>query len=353
MKPLVESPYRIHSKIKAFASSHQIYALVPGLILTALIAGFALLLYLTSNLHLLNPLLIAVILGIAVRNTVGISATYQPGIAFSMKRILRLAVILLGLKLSLGQVMAVGLPGLGIVTLSSVSTFWLTCWLGKKLRVNPRLTQLIAAGTSICGASAVVATNAVVESSEEDMAYAISLITGLGTLAMLSYPLMSELLQLSPGAFGLWCGASIHEVAQVVAAGFQQSTTSGEIATITKLSRVLLIIPIVAVLSCQKKSQHRSSSRAGGSGSLPIPWFVLLFGAVVLCNSTGIIPAWAKSSLLVINQFFLCVSMAAMGLMTRLTSLAQIGIKPFYLAGLSWAFLSVLSLTLVEFIARL
>jgi uncharacterized integral membrane protein (TIGR00698 family) len=180
-------------------------SVLPGLLLTTLIAAIALGLDRLSNLHTLNPLLIAVLLGMGWRQWGVVPAAYRPGIKFAMKRVLRLAVILLGLRLSVTEVLAVGPWGLGLVTIGTISTFYLTCWLGRWLGVNPRLAQLIAAGTSICGASAVVATNPVIEGSEEDMTYAIATITGFGTLAMLTYPLLGTLLQLSPRplAFGV------------------------------------------------------------------------------------------------------------------------------------------------------
>ncbi|MGB6015262.1 MAG: putative sulfate exporter family transporter, partial [Nodosilinea sp.] len=158
----------------------QSLSILPGLLLTVLMAGVAIVLGRVIGLETLNPLLISVLLGIAWRQWGTVPVAYRPGIKFAMKRVLRLAVILLGLRLSLAEVMAVGPWGLGIVAIGTLSTFYLTGWLGQRLGVNPRLTQLIAAGTSICGASAVVATNTVVEGSEEDMTYAIATITGFG-----------------------------------------------------------------------------------------------------------------------------------------------------------------------------
>lgn len=349
MKLLVKSSHKLGSQMRSprFWQHiwHQFNALMPGVVLVAMIAGLALLLYHTTRLSLLNPLLTAVVLGIVLGNVAGVSPIYQPGIQFSMKRILRLAVILLGLKLSLAQVLEVGLRGLMIVGISSLSTFYLTCWLGQMLRVNRRLSQLIAAGTSICGASAVVATNAVVDSSEEDVAYAIALVTGLGTLAMLSYPLMPDLLQLSSSGFGLWCGASIHEVAQVIAAAFQGDAISGEVATVTKLSRVLLLIPVLAVLSYQTSAAPKGQS---ASVKVSLPWFVLGFGLLVVLNSSLPIPGTAKSWLLNANQLLLCMAMASMGLLTRLASLRRVGMRPLYLALGSWGFLSVVSLILIR-----
>ncbi|MBD2234546.1 YeiH family protein [Phormidium tenue] len=322
----------------------QSLSIFPGLLLTTLIAGVALGLDRLSDLHTLNPLLIAVLLGMSWRQWGVVPASYRPGVKFAMKRVLRLAVILLGLRLSLTEVLAVGSWGLGLVTIGTLSTFYVTCWLGQWLGVNPRLAKLIAAGTSICGASAVVATNPVIEGSEEDVTYAIATITGFGTLAMLTYPLVGTLLQLSPQSFGIWCGASVHEVAQVIATAFQNGDLSGEVATVTKLSRVLLIVPIILSLGWQtpRPRQTKQSARP-----LPIPWFVLFFCLLVGVNSLGLVAAPIKAVVLSGNQILLCISLVAMGLETNISNLTQLGLKPLYLAGLSWLFLAAISLLMV------
>lgn len=318
----------------------------PGIALTTALAILALLLNQIFESHFFNPLLIAILLGILVKNLMGLSSVYQPGIKFALKRILKLAVVLLGLRLSLGEVLAIGPIGLGIVAISSVSTFYLTCWLGRWFSVNPKLTQLIAVGTSICGASAVVATNAVVDSSEEDMTYAIAVVTGFGTLAMLLYPLLPNLLHLTPEAFGIWCGASVHEVAQVIATAFQHGIVSGEVAMVTKLSRVLLLVPIVLSLGWSSKRAAQSQFQPGRL-QVPIPWFVVLFLLLVLANSFQIFPALLQQSVLQFNQFLLCISLVAMGLETNLHRLRRIGPKPIYLAAFSWLFLAAMSLGLI------
>ncbi|MEB3226765.1 MAG: YeiH family protein [Synechocystis sp.] len=320
---------------------------LPGFLLSGLIACLSLIVYRQSFLHFLNPLLIAAISGIIIGNTVRIPRLYQPGIKFSMKRILRLSVILLGLKLSISEVLTLGGTGLIIIILSSISTFYLTCWLGQRFRINHKLTHLIAAGTSICGASAIIATNAVIDGTEEDNTYAIALITGLGTMAMVFYPMIPNLLHLSPQVFGLWCGASIHEVAQVVAAAFQHSAVSGELATISKLSRVLLIIPVITLLGYQQRK-----TRFGVDGLLSsVPWFVLAFMLMIVVNNLSLIPGTFKSSILSWNELLLCVSMAAMGLETKFKKLSRIGLTPLFLAISSWLFLSFISLSLIRFAA--
>ncbi|NER84120.1 MAG: putative sulfate exporter family transporter [Leptolyngbya sp. SIO1D8] len=318
--------------------------LLPGLLLTSGVAGLAILLSQILGIRELNPLLLAVLLGMGCRCVWQASYAYRPGIQFAMKRVLRLAVILLGLRLSTGEILSVGSVGLIVLVLSASSTFYITCWLGRYLKISPKLTQLIAAGTSICGASAVVATSAAIESSEEDMAYAIAAVTGFGTLAMVSYPLLATMLGLNAQIFGIWCGISIHEVAQVIATAFQQGNVSGELATVTKLARVLLIVPMLLSLSCQ----NNRGNWGQGFSSIPMPWFVLCFCGLVAINSLNIVPETIKAAVLMGNQFLLCVALAAMGLETNLRQLKQIGLKPIYLAGFSWIFLSLLSLSIIQ-----
>lgn len=328
----------------------QSIPLLPGLMLTGAIAILSLTVEHALNITVLNPLLIAVVSGIGIQNLWGTPTRFRAGVQFSMKRILRLAVILLGLKLSFTEVLAVGPAGLIVVASTTVSTFYLTCWLGNCLNINRKLTQLIAAGTSICGASAVVATNAVVDSSEEDMAYAIAAVTGLGTCAMLLYPLVPTLIQISPEAFGIWCGASIHEVAQVIAAAFQNGTVSGEFATITKLSRVLLLIPIVFMLGWN--SAQPLPTETSVKLKLPIPWFVIFFGFLVAFNSFNLVSEAVKPLILTVNQFLLCMSLAAMGLETNLKRLTKIGLKPVYLAVVAWLFLVLTSFMMIHLIVN-
>ncbi|MEN9204212.1 MAG: putative sulfate exporter family transporter, partial [Thermostichales cyanobacterium DRC_bins_46] len=283
-------------------------ATVPGLLLTSGLALGATLVQTTWELSLLSPLLLSILLGILLRNTVGLAPVFYPGVRFSLKTILKLAIILLGLRLSLGDIATLGLTGFVMTSILLVSTVTFTLWLGSRLGISQKLVYLIAAGTSICGASAVVTANSVVDSSEEEMAYAIGLITALGTVAMLLYPLVPELLHLSSLSYGIWCGASIHEVAQVVAASFQHDLVSGEFATLSKLSRVLYLAPLTVVLSML--TQHGKPQGA----RMYVPWFVVMFLGVVGINSLGIIPIALKSGILHLNKLLLGISLAGMGL---------------------------------------
>ena len=343
---LTSQPVEVEGPPSSLHPPQTSRALLPGLLLTSSLALLATVLHRLPGFQVLSSLILAVILGIMVRNGCGIPAACQPGIRFSLKRILRLAIILLGLRLSFSQVLTVGPTGLGIVALVLVSTFVFTCWLGRQLGVGRQLTQLIAAGTSICGASAVVATNGVIEGSDEDVAYAVTIVTVFGTLSMLLYPLLFGVFQLSPEAFGLWAGTSIHEVAQVVAAAFQTGQVSGELATIAKLSRVVFLIPVMLMLGVLS-FRHRQQLGASAQ-TLPIPWFVVGFVILIGVNSLHLFPAEVTTAVIQANQFLLTIALVAMGLETKLHKIKQMGLRPLYLGAVAWLFISVLSLGLVE-----
>jgi uncharacterized integral membrane protein (TIGR00698 family) len=331
------------SSIRQLSGRH----LMPGLFLTATIAAAAFELRTLSGITALSPLIIAIVLGMAFHNTVGTPASFKTGVVFSMRRVLRFAIILLGLQLSLSQVAEVGSTGLGIIALTLVATFLFTVWLGRRLGVDRKLAELIAAGTSICGASAIVATNTVTRAPDEDVAYAVACVTVFGSASMLLYPALEGLLQLTPHAFGLWAGASVHEIAQVVAAAFQNGVDSGNFGTIAKLSRVMLLAPMLLVLGyC---SHHRTDSSELSSGqSIPVPWFVLGFVAMMLVNSLDLIPLVEKAYLVQTTTFLLAIALAAMGLETDLRKLRAKGWKPLLVGAGSWLFISAFSLVLVE-----
>lgn len=217
----------------------------PGVALAAAIAAAAYGLHQAPFLGALSPMILAILIGIGLRNTVGAPAWAGPGIAFSMRRLLRLAIILLGLQLTAAQVVQVGAVGVAIIAAVLIATFAFTVAAGRLMGVDRKLAQLIAAGTSICGASAVIAVNTVAEAPDEDVAYAVACVTVFGSLSMALYPLLPGLLHLDPRAYGLWTGASIHEIAQVVAAAYQPGKAAGDFGTMAKLTRVMMLAPMV------------------------------------------------------------------------------------------------------------
>ncbi|MEO7716981.1 MAG: YeiH family protein [Capsulimonas sp.] len=321
---------------------------VWGVALAAAVAAVAVGLHHFPNLGIFSALILAIVLGMTVGNTTTIPASWRAGTQFCLKRVLRVSIVLLGLQLSFTQVGQIGVRGMAVVAGSLVGTFLFTVWLGARLGVDRKLAQLIAAGSSICGASAVIAANVVTEGRDEDVAYGVAVVTVFGSISMLVYPLLPRALHLAPAAFGLWTGASIHEVAQVLAAAFQDGAVSGQFGTISKLARVMLLAPTVLTLGMLSARRDSDKGARLDWRSLPIPWFVLGFIAMIGANTLNIIPLEIKTALLGANQFLLALSLAAMGLETSLSKLKQAGIRPMILGAGAWLFIATLSYGLVR-----
>jgi len=324
----------------------KVRAILPGVLLAAALAWLARWLHNIPAISAISALMLAILLGMVIRNTVGMHPSLQPGIKFSMRRLLRLAIMLLGFQLSLHQIWQVGGVGFLIVATTLVCTFLFTVWLGKLLGVDPKLTELLAAGTSICGASAVVATNTVTDGTDEDVAYAIAVVTALGTASVVLYPLASVAMAMPASSYGLWAGSSIHEVAQVIAAAFQGGTVSAQYGTISKLSRVMLLAPVVFLLGYL--ADRRRGKGENGQGKVPFPLFLVGFLAMIGVNSLGVLSAEWVARLVFVNQFLLALALAAMGLETSVRKLIGEGMRPFLVGAGAWCFISVLSLGLIR-----
>lgn len=328
----------------------------PGLALLIAIAGLAFGLRQIPGLTILSPMFLAILLGIAFHNLIGTPSVAMAGITFSLRRILRLAIILLGLQLTVMQVVQVGAGGVGVIVVSMLATFAFTTWVGSVIGVDSKLTQLIAAGTSICGASAVIATNTVTRAHDEDVAYAVACVTVFGSIAMFVYPLLPAALHLDAHAYGLWTGASIHEIAQVVAAAFQDGQQAGDIGTIAKLSRVVLLAPMVMAIGIipaigAVRREEAKHGTVATLGKLPVPWFVLGFVALVGLNSLVVIPSDVKAWLVMLTTFLLSVSLAGMGTVTDLRKLTARGFRPAVLGLMASLFITCLSLTLIKLLS--
>nr|WP_245429952.1 YeiH family protein [Mesorhizobium sp. WSM3859] len=317
--------------------------IVPGLVLVAMITSVA---YSARGFSgLFSPMILAVVAGMIYSNVLGMPGHAKPGIAFAQKRLLRFAIVLLGFQLTLGQVAGIGLGGVCIVAATLGATFLFTVTLGRLIGVDAKLSQLIAAGTSICGASAIVATNIVTDARDEDVTYAVAAITLFGTIAMLGFPLLAPAFGLDQHAFGLWAGASIHEVAQVIGAGFQNGALSGETATVAKLTRVAMLAPMVIALGLMAR---RGSADASGAKP-PMPWFVAAFVAVVALNSLVAVPAQIHSAIALAAQIMLTMGLAALGLQDDISQIRSRGLRPLLLAFSAFIFIGCFSLILVKF----
>lgn len=291
----------------------------------------------------LSPLIWSVVLGAVIANTGLLPKALAPGITFSAKQLLRLAVGLLGVRLAVSQVLAVGPTGVIIVLAAVGGTFAFTSWLGKRFGLSRPLSNVLAAGTSICGAAAIVAIASTVEAKEEDTAVGVGAVTAYGTLVMLLYPLVGKLFGLTAQQFGLWSGASIHEVAQVVGAAFSfgsatGSTSAAELATVVKLGRVLMLAPMALLLSVLFR--RGQAARAPGATKVPLmPWFILLFIATMTLRSVNVLPAGVVDNLVKGDTFLLAVAMAGLGLDLKWSKIKAAGLKPLYVTGIATLFI--------------
>lgn len=316
---------------------------LPGIALTAALGVLAMLAVHLLDVPFLSPMILAVAGGLMMGNLVRLPATISPGVTFSQKRLLRLGIMLLGLQVTTAQVQALGAATLILVVVTLASTFAFITVTGRLLRVDPGLTALIAAGTSVCGASAVIAANTVARAKDEDVAYAVACVTVLGTIAIFVFPLVGDILNLDARAYGVWSGAAVHEVAQVAAVSFQHSDEAGEIGTVTKLFRVVLLVPLIMIMAIT----IRTVASGAPSGSVPVPLFVLGFAALVLANSILDLPQPLLDTARTTTTLLLATALAAMGLNTRIGLLMARGLRPALLAAFGAAFIAIMAASLI------
>ena len=307
--------------------------LVPGVLFAVLVSAAAIALQHTelfSKIIPLSSLIIAIIIGFAINNAITLPSHTRTGIRFSSKRILRLAIIFLGFRLSLSEVAGMGSHALITIAAASTLTILFTLWLGARMGIPLKRSLLLGSGISICGASAVAAVDGVIKSKEEDAAFAIGAITLLGTVFMLVYPLLYTALHISDTSYALWAGSSIHEVAQVTAAGsIMSDPTSQALASSVKMIRVLFIVPYTLILIFFPWEDSAKETRSEGTrrSKISVPWFAVLFFVMVIVNSLHIIPANITSGIVIADNWAMTVAMAALGLDISLRSMMKIGRK--------------------------
>lgn len=328
-----------------FAGSRvsSLLSIAPGLALALTIALGAVAFSKVVGFQAASPLVIAIILGIIVRHTVGVPSAAGPGLVFSQKLLLRAAIVLLGLQITLDQIVQLGLGGIVILVLVVGASFGFTLLLGRLLGIDRKLVQLIAVGTAICGASAIAATNAVTRDSEDSVAYSIACITLFGTLSLLVYPTVAALAGLPQDAYGFWAGASLHEVGQVLAAA-DPHDPGNDVALLAKLARVLMLVPMVLMLGYLSA---REGNGGATLGRVSVPWFICGFALMSLVASTKLVPAGIIAPLNLLSQTLLAMALAAMGLASDLRHLAARGVRPILLGGASTVFIAAFSFALV------
>lgn len=321
---------------------HVGVARLPGL---AVALGAAVLAF---GLHLAVPavpmLTAAVALGILVAQLPGLrpalSGVLAPGLKFASRTLMRLGIVLLGLKLSLLDIAALGWRAIALVVLLVLATFAFTYGLGRLLRLPGREPLLIATGFSICGASAIGAMAGVTKASEKEQATPVALVTLCGTLAIAVLPALWQPLGLSAAQFGHWVGASVHDVGQVVATAQIAGASALAIAVVVKLTRVLMLAPMVAVAA----AVERRRGVAGGARPAIVPLFVAGFLAAVLLRTFVPLPEFGLDAADVLQSWLLAVALFGLGTAVRLGPLLRTGWRALVVALTSWAFIAAAAL---------
>lgn len=310
---------------------------LPGLALSAVITGAALW---AGSIPAISgagfsALTLAILLGMVIGNTIypKIWQSCDGGVLFAKQHLLRLGIILYGFRLTFSQIAEVGVSGIATDALTLTSTFLLACWLGQKVfGLDKQTSWLIGAGSSICGAAAVLATEPVVKAEASKVTVAVATVVIFGTLAIFLYPAMYPLLAhwFSPETYGIYIGSTMHEVAQVVAAGHAINPEAENAAVISKMLRVMMLAPFLLILAARVKQLAPAGS--GQKSKITIPWFAVLFIVVAIFNSFHLLPKAVVDVLVTLDTVLLAMAMAALGLTTHVSALKKAGAKPMLMA---------------------
>ena len=322
----------------------------PGLLLAAAVAAAATtagrLGWLQANG--ISALTLAIVIGLVAGNLLPTAAldASADGLNLAKQRLLRAGIVLYGLRLTFQDIGHVGLAGVAIDATVLCSTFALACVLGTRVFGLDRGTAiLIGAGSSICGAAAVMATEPVVRGRPEQVAVAVATVVGFGSVAILLYPTLFHLLgavhPLSSTSYGLWAGSTIHEVAQAVAAGHAVGDAAADTAVIEKMVRVMMLAPFLVILSAWFARSRSTTAPTQPRPPITIPWFALGFVALAGLRSLDVLPAATIAVANGIDIAVLAVAMAALGLTTRLSAMKAAGLAPLGLGATLFAWLVV------------
>jgi uncharacterized integral membrane protein (TIGR00698 family) len=328
-----------------------IKTLSPGIMFATIIAVAAN--YLGQIFPIVGGPVFGIILGILVGNIWRKPQVTKAGLNFTGKKILQWAIIALGGGLSLTQVYQVGKASFSVMFFTLATSYLTAYGLGRLMRIPLKLTTLIGTGTAICGGSAIAAIAPIIEAEDQEIAYSISTIFIFNIIAVLIFPPLGHLLGFSDQAFGLWAGTAVNDTSSVVAAGYAFSNAAGAYATIVKLTRTTMIIPISIIaailIAVQKRKTANETSTVNYSFTKIFPWFIIWFLVASLLYTTGIIKSQGAVLLTELGKFLIVVALAAIGVNTDFKKMIQTGFKPILLGLLVWISVTLISLV-VQFI---
>ena len=306
---------------------------LPGLALSLLLATLAMIL--GRVFPLVGSSVFAIVLGIVLNNTTHIKLDYQWGLGFAGKKLLQYSIILLGFSLSIAKVSATGISSLKISILTILISFGAAALMGRFLGMNKTLTTLIGFGTAICGGSAIAAASPVLEAKEEDIALSISTIFFFNVLAVFIFPFLGHAMGMTDTVFGTWAGTAINDTSSVVAAGYSYSSAAGDMATIVKLSRALMIVPACLIFAFARYHSSKHSSQKVDLKKI-FPWFILWFVLASLVSSLGLVPAFVLPWTKLASQWLMAMALAAIGAKVSFKQFRDAGAAPLLTGAFAW-----------------
>lgn len=320
---------------------------IPGLLLVLVISITSMFLndFLIAEFNLaLEALTIAIIIGIFYNNTIGTCVKYKEGITFSLKKLLKVGIVLLGFKLNFTALLSLGPKILIMVVIYIPVTLFISVLLGKLFKIDTKLATLIGVGSSICGASAIVAMTPCIDADDEDSVIAVSIVSFLGAIGVLVYSAIAVgNIGLSDMQYGVWSGLTLHGVAHAIAAAFARGDTSGDIGTFVKMTRVLMLVPVSLILSYIFNRNTSSENRK----KVKFPMYVLYFVIAGVINSLGILPLALTEIFKELSSLFILMAMTAMGLSVNLKSIIGKGLSALIMGSIMFILLSSIVLMII------
>jgi len=324
---------------------------MPGLAVVVAIAAASW--WLGTVVPVVGTAVFALLIGIAAGNAAPMPASMRPGVDFTLKRLLRVAIVLFGAGLSFAEVVTLGGGSLLVILTTIVLALALTALFGRWVRAPSRLVNLIGVGTAICGATAIVTIGPIIEATEDETAFAVTTIFLFNMLALLIYPFLGDLLGMSDRVFGVWAGTAIHDTSSVLAASYTFSDAAGDAATVVKLTRTLMLVPLALVVGMLYSFR---ANRAGQSATSRVrlgrifPWFILWFVAAALLNTLGVLTPSLVGAAGLAGKFLIVMVMAAVGLGADLRRMAHLGARPFLIGLFASVLIAVVSLILIRWL---
>jgi uncharacterized integral membrane protein (TIGR00698 family) len=322
---------------------------LPGLFLSLLVASIA------YELGILIPVIggpvFGIVLGILLASIFVLPIMVSQGTKFTSKYVLQLAIILLGFDVNMASIIKVGQESLVVLAVTLSAAFLTAYFVGKSLTISQKLSTLIGVGTAICGGSAIAAASSAIDAEDQEISYSISTIFLFNVIAVFLFPAIGHLLKLSDTGFGMWAGTAINDTSSVVAAAFSYSDAAGKFATIVKLTRSLMIVPVTLMLAI---IFSRGNNAANKFDFVKVfPWFILGFLLAAVIRSSSVVPLAVTGSLAWGGKFLIIAAMSAIGLNTNIRSFIKAGPRALLLGAATWITVAVSSLMIQFFLQTL